>query len=89
MHTTDYYSNRDIDASIMTARLEWGREITTEQALERIAGLKEQRTEYIRLYKDVRALDCKIGSYLLLIHDRELWSSVGPCDDCSDWAGAL
>ncbi len=86
MHTTDYYLNRDLDAKIMSARLEWGREITTKQAIERVAELKERRADYIRNYKSVEQLERTIGYYQLLILDRQRWSSYC-CDDCSHWAG--
>ena len=84
MHTLSHYQNKDIDAMLMTERLKWGRGISTPKAMEKITLLERQRHDKIRNYKDVRDLDLTLGNYLLLVRDRELWSSYC-CDDCTHW----
>ncbi len=88
MHTLAHYSNRDIDAQLMHARLVWGRKVTTAQAQERLARLIPERAELIRNYKDTRTIDNEIGTLQLLLQDRERWASYC-CDDCAHWAGDL
>jgi hypothetical protein len=88
MQTIQEYSNRDIDASLMLRRLTAYRNVTTEEAEERLSFLKEKRDDGIRNYKRVDTLDHEIGSLLLLIQNRNQWSDYC-CDDVSHWVGAI
>ena len=88
MHTTEYYSNRDVDAQLMVQRLKRHRNITTDYALEAIERLKMERTHAINNYKSTTVLDHELGELRLLVRDRELWNNYC-CDDCSHWAGKL
>ncbi len=87
MHTTENYTNREIDAEIMTRRLKWGRNITTQQALARIETLVAQKAEAIRNYKETRHIEHELGELRLLILHRDSWTEY--CDDCAHWAGEM
>lgn len=88
MFTTQDYIHRDLDADLMVRRLRQHRDITTEQAKAKIECLKAERSDRIRNYKECEPVNREIGSLLLLIRDRELWSDY--CfDECSHWVGNL
>lgn len=82
--TTSNYSNRDIDAKLMHQRLAWGRDITTQQARERLKSLAQQRSSAIANYKNSSGVEREIGTLEQLLQDRACWSSYC-CDDCSHW----
>ena len=86
MNNTEYYSNRDIDAVIMSRILKWGRDISTDEATMQINNLNDRIKDGIRNYKDVSHLERERGDYLLLLNYRAHWNEY--CfDDCSHWVG--
>ena len=88
MHTIDNYPNRDIDAQLMVDRLRRYRNVTTDQARERLESLSESISVGIRDYKDVAPLEHQKGELLSLLDNRARWSDYC-CDDATHWAGAL
>jgi len=89
MHTLEEYVNRSIDATLMLRRIRWGTSVSTEKAREQLAEVEACITYGVSNYKDVSKLETKKGNLLLLIRDRELWSNIGPFDDCSHWVGQI
>jgi hypothetical protein len=89
MHTLEEYVNRSIDATLMLRRIRWGASVSTEKAREQLAEVEACITYGVSNYKDVSKLETKKGNLLLLIRDRELWSNIGPFDDCSHWVGQI
>ena len=88
MHTLDNYPNRDLDAKLMVDRLRRYRNVTTDQARERLESLSESISVGIRDYKDVAPLEHQKGELLCLLDNRARWSDYC-CDDATHWAGAL
>ena len=88
MHTLDNYPNRDIDAKIMVDRLRRYRNVTTDQARERLESLSQGISVGIHNYKDVAPLEHQKGELLCLLDDRARWSGYC-CDDATHWAGSL
>lgn len=62
MHTLDNYPNRDTDAKLMVDRLRRYRNVTTDQARERLESLSESISVGIRGHKDVAHLEHQKGS---------------------------
>jgi len=89
MHTLEEYVNRSIDATLMLRRIRWGTSVSTEKAREQLTEVEACITYGVSNYKDVSKLETKKGNLLLLIRDRELWSNIGPFDDCSHWVGQI
>ena len=88
MHTLDNYKNKNIDAKLMVDRLRRYRNVTTDQARERLASLSESISVGIRDYKDVAPLEHQKGDLLCLLDNRERWSDHC-CDDATHWVAAL
>ena len=89
MHTTEQYTNRDIDAHIMVCRLRGNVHITTAEAEEMLGKLDAAIKDCVRNYKDTRFLERDAGILRLLLRDRELWSTQGAFDDCSHWVSNM
>lgn len=85
MNRTDYYCNRDIDASLMVRRLLSNLHISSSYAKERIKQLDKIINECVQNYKAYDQYDEEAGTLRLLILNREQWSTQGAFDDCTHW----
>ena len=85
MISTEFYSNRDLDAGIMVRRLLSNLHVTTDRAKERLEYLDLAIGDCIKNYKAHELYDKEASNLRLLIRDREQWSVQGAFDDCTHW----
>ena len=89
MHTTDHYTNLDIDAHIMVCRLRGNVHLTTAEAEAMLKRTEAAIKDCVRNYKETRHLERDAGILRLLLNDRQTWSEQGAFDDCSHWVGNM